>query len=378
MATTHVFIVGTNTFKYHLQYLFSGTGAKENFIDFNNSAVSILNHATENSLTGLIADFSRIRIGDFVIFYLQQDFSSSIFEGKFYGVFRVQNTFFMDNNDDNQFLKNELKKSLTFRVNIEPYQIYPVGVSEWEALDEIKNINSPTQMLWSLIYRKLKGNRGNTMITLYESERLINLIRTKNRQNQLENFNSLTFDLATQTIVNDGNNYEYTGRKESVNLLPRIISKHDRQRQFETHLQAFILSNIENIQAFSNENIEWIGNEVSCGVGMQRIDIMISSVNNDIRKIIPIELKSTFAQLGITSQLQRYIDWLEQYYLPNKPSDIEPMIISKKIINKESEMFQNLINSFIEFNERNPNHLNIRYIEFEISENSINFHEIDY
>ena len=27
MTTTHVFIVDTNTFKYHLEYLFAGTGA---------------------------------------------------------------------------------------------------------------------------------------------------------------------------------------------------------------------------------------------------------------------------------------------------------------------------------------------------------------
>jgi len=29
MATTHVFIVDTYTFKYHLEYQFAGTGAKE-------------------------------------------------------------------------------------------------------------------------------------------------------------------------------------------------------------------------------------------------------------------------------------------------------------------------------------------------------------
>ena len=34
--TTHVFIVDENTFKYHLEYLFAGTGSKDNKIDFNN------------------------------------------------------------------------------------------------------------------------------------------------------------------------------------------------------------------------------------------------------------------------------------------------------------------------------------------------------
>lgn len=43
MTTTHVFIVDTNTFKYHLEYLFAGTGAKDNFIDFNNNPNTFFN-----------------------------------------------------------------------------------------------------------------------------------------------------------------------------------------------------------------------------------------------------------------------------------------------------------------------------------------------
>jgi len=69
---------------------------------------------------------------------------------------------------------------------IEPYKVYPIGVTEWEALDEIKYIQSPNQMLWSLIYRKLRANRGNTMITIYESERLIKLIKDKNNSKTLK------------------------------------------------------------------------------------------------------------------------------------------------------------------------------------------------
>ncbi|WP_261798294.1 hypothetical protein [Campylobacter volucris] len=177
--TTHVFIVDVNTFKYHLEYQFVGTGSKEYYVDFNNRNYTSLHSASENSILSLIADFARVQIGDFVIFYLQQNYCNDIYEGKFYGVFKVSSLVFLDNNDNKQFLKEELKKSLTFRCFIEPCEVYAEGVTEWEALDEIKNIISPNQMLWSLIYRKLKGNRGNTMITLYEGDRLINLIRKK-------------------------------------------------------------------------------------------------------------------------------------------------------------------------------------------------------
>ena len=49
----------------------------------------------------------------------------------------------------------------------------------------------------------------------------------------------------------------------------------------ESHLQAFILQNLDkdnNLKKLltKSKKIEWIGNEVSCGVGMQRIDIMLS------------------------------------------------------------------------------------------------------
>ena len=79
-------------------------------------------------------------------------------------------------------------------------------------------------------------------------------------------------------------------------------------------MQAYILQSIYETQLFGileNQPIEWLGNEVSCGVGMQRIDIMLSLAENP-RKIIPIELKSVCVYAEILGQIQRYIDWLEQ------------------------------------------------------------------
>lgn len=378
MATTHVFIVDTKTFKYHLEYKFAGTGAKDRTIDFNNSDNSKLHSTTENNLLGMIADSQRVRSGDFVIFYLQQNFEKGIKEGMFYGVFKIKDSSsFLDNNDENQYLKSQLGKSLTFRTFIESYQVYEKGVTEWEALDEIKNIQSPNQMLWSLIYRKLKGNRGNTMITIYESERLINLIRNKNNRSIL-NGKEFTFNEETQKIETAQQVTEYSGRLIKIDVLPRLINKYCNGKQFETHLQAYILQQLEYLPMFKNEQIEWIGNEVSCGVGMQRIDIMIS-IDGENRKIIPIELKSVIAYPEITIQLQRYIDWIEQYYLPNRPSDIEPMIISRGITDKKSQSFQNLIRELKTFNKNN-NILPLRYIEFfiECKEKKIMFSEVNY
>ncbi|MDD3739299.1 MAG: hypothetical protein PHP31_08420 [Lentimicrobiaceae bacterium] len=375
MATTHVFIVDSTTFKYHLEYMFAGTGAKNNVIDFNNKPESKLHHATEKNLLGMIADSQRVRVGDLVIFYLQQNYGEGRKEGKFYGVFEVANSSFLDNNNGSQYLKSELKKSLTFRTIIKPYQVYSEGVTEWEALDEIKNINSPNQMLWSLIYRKLKGNRGNTMVAIYESERLVKLIRDKNRQKTL-NGNNFSFDAKTQKITTKIGHNVYEGRKVSINILPRLIEKYCKNKQFETHLQAYILQNLEKLSFLKDEKIEWIANEVSCGVGMQRIDIMLS-IKGKNRKLIPIELKSTEANCYITQQLQRYIDWIEQYYIPNRPSDIEPMVIARKIKNKSTQ--SDLLNAFRNFSKEN-NILKLRYIEFSIDceDKEIYFKEIKY
>src|SRR3989339_581610 len=277
--TTHVFIVGATTFKLHLEYLFAGTGAQNNHIDFNNSSNTILPHTKENMLVGMIADGSRLRSGDQVIFYLQQEFSKKIFEGKFFGIFKAKNDWsFLDNNDNGQYLTNELEKSLTFRTLIEPSKVYADGVTEWEALDEIKNMQSPNQMLWSLIYRKLKGNRGNTMITIYEAERLCQLIRDRNNRQELNiGGHKLSFDQNGQKIVLTNDNVKtYTGRKENINLLPRLVTKYRANTSFETHLQAYIVRNIgkginqslDNCILDENLEFEWLGNEVSCGVGM--------------------------------------------------------------------------------------------------------------
>lgn len=147
--TTHVFIVDETTFKYHLEYLFAGTGAGDKNVDFNNSKTTELHHATEAGLVGMMADGCRVRKNDLIIFYLQATFYH---EGMFYGIFQaVTDGIFLDRNNNRQFLHNELGKSLTFRLEIKPYEVYAKGVTEWGALDEIKNIKSTNQMLWSLI-----------------------------------------------------------------------------------------------------------------------------------------------------------------------------------------------------------------------------------
>lgn len=387
--TTHVFIVDSITFKIHLEYLFAGTGAKDNVVDFNNNPESKLYPTTENMLVSMVADASRIRRGDLIIFYLQQNFTEKIWEGKFYGIFKARHDWsFLDNNNKKQYLKNDLQKSLTFRTLIEPEKVYPEGVTEWEALDEIKNIQSPNQMLWSLIYRKLKGNRGNTMITIYESEKLSQLIRNKNNREELKHNNKLlSFDPENQRIIClEKPLKKYEGRKEKINIIPRLIAKFEQGKSFESHLQSYIIKNIgrginknlDNI-ILNGGKIEWIGNEVSCGVGMQRIDVMISMLNNEQKIVVPVELKAVEANETNISQIQRYIDWLKQYYLPNRSSDMHPILISKTIVDKNNSNFKKIIESFKKFNNLNKIDCNkLKYIELSIQKNDLVFEQINY
>jgi len=362
-----------------------GTGAKDTYIDFNANPNTGLNATAENNLVSMIADSQRVRKGDHVVFYLQQNIQSGIYEGKFFGIFRIkEGNSFLDNNDNSQFLNKELIKSLTFRTLIEPDQVYPRGVTEWEALDEIKHIQSPHQMLWSLIYRKLKANRGNTMITRYESDRLFKLIRNKNGGKTL-NSQGFTFNIATQEIEPTGETLKYVGRKDTIDVLPRLIKKFNDSKAFEAHLQAYIVQNIGRNTNLSldkclldNSTLDWIGNEVSCGVGMQRIDVMLSLNKNDVKTVLPIELKAKTATEDNLRQLQRYVDWLEQYYIPNNISDICPVLISQIIQSKSTLSYSSLAEKFRQFNKNNSTCLPLIYIEYGIHNNFLEFAKVTY
>ncbi|MDA7967859.1 MAG: DUF91 domain-containing protein [Gammaproteobacteria bacterium] len=379
---THVFIVDDITFKVHLEYLFAGTGAGNHVVDFNNSKKSSLHHSSERNLVSMAADGGRIRDGDNVLFYLQKGLGA----GKFYGVFKAcGHGCFLDNNNAGQYLKNDLKKSLTFRALLAPDQVYANGVTEWEALDEIKNISSPNQMLWSLIYRKLKGGRGNTMITRYESDRLIQLIRNKNQRAALKcRGKLLSFDAGKQMIVCENQKpRRYAGRQTPINILPRLIGKISAGEVVEAHLQAYISQNLGlkrnatlDGALLGSAKLEWLGNEVSCGVGMQSIDIMLSVTDGAQKAVMPVELKSVGAVSQNLAQLRRYIDWVEQYYVPNHQSDIRPVLLTKKGSANRAGGLVADINAFNQQNKRRCARL--KFVEFDLVGKNLVFKSVKY
>ena len=67
----------------------------------------------------------------------------------FFGTFNVINNPFFDENDNNNFLKQQMNKGLSFRINIIPDVIYQKGVTEHQYLDSLNGINNVSDM-WNI------------------------------------------------------------------------------------------------------------------------------------------------------------------------------------------------------------------------------------
>lgn len=382
MATTHVFIVDTTTFNVHLKYMFAGTGAKELSADILLSKKRLIvdkkKKWKEMLLIGLAADAARIRSGDYILFYLQQNKQKGVEEGQLFGIFQARGRAFVD--PTGKVLKSKLNKKLPFRVFIRPYKVYAKGISEWDLLDNIEDIKSPKEMIWSLIYRKLRGNRGNTMITLDETSRVFALLAEKNGCKKLRGKGFSWDEQAKQIRIDKTCKYPNTFKRKPLDVKPRLIAKITHKLSFENLLQTFIVGNLKTKLKgiFEKQEIDWIGNEVACGVGMQRIDVLVQS--HDKRGnvfIYPIELKDEPIKKDIFIQLQRYISWIKLYYQTKKQQQIIPVIIAAKPGKKKSQ-HSSISENFERFNQDNKNNCQkLRYITFS-PDKMLKFEEVDY
>lgn len=374
----HVFIVDDRTLDIHLKYNFAGTGAKDYSCDFLYDMNIKIPQAVERTLIGMTADISRIRSGDKILFYLQQ--KSLKHEGMFFGTFEAVGKPFIENyNEINKnYLYEELGKNLTFRVLLKPSDVYSEGVTERECLDSLEGINKPSEMCWSLIYRKLKGNRGCTMITDYEFNHIVKKIQQKNNNIKI-NSKGIWFDSDDVKIKPTEELYEYKGNPLPINLYPRLIYKKNKRNAYELHLQAYICQNLEKIKPIliNKEMITWIGNEVSCGVGMQSIDIMFFQNDDTNINIILCELKDEQPTRYIESQIQKYLNWISEYMAPNysKKVNIYPTIICPELNQKTKT---NIIDKIVikQGNEKNLIIHNLRCIDFKEQDNELVFTEV--
>ena len=367
----HVFIVDENTIKVHLNYMFAGTGAKDlscNFL-FDNS--SEIKPGAERTLVGMISDISRVKPGDDILFYLQQN---SQHEGLFFGSFKAVSEPFIDRDN---YLEDELGKHLTFRISIRPGEVYSKGITERECLDSLKGIDHPSQMCWSLIYRKLKANRGCTMITNFEYESIMNKIRKANSE-KIET-HGLDYDFNECKIIPSDFIKKYNGNKDSIDIKERLLYKYNRGNAYEVHLQAYILQKFDELDPLkvNNDEISWLGNEVSCGVGMQSIDVAFIQENKNEAHFVICELKDEQPIPYIKKQIEKYVEWMKDYIVPTytKKIVIHPTIIAPDPKPRTRELLDEIKNSTI-FRSDKLEVKSIRYIGFNIEKASIKFEEV--
>jgi len=309
MLRGHVFIVNENTLPIHLEYMFVGTSAG----------------GRDNNVS-LLSDMLRIKEDDFIFFYIEGRENK---KGRFFGVFKAVDSTVYHLTGNNATHPN-LPVKLIYRKKIKPYKVYPKGVLEWIALDKLPTYAK--ELLWTLIYRKMKGQRGNTMLFPWEVERLISLIEDEN-QGQFLTGNDFTFDSISYEIKKcNRTRTHYMG--DPVNLSISDL------RNSETHFQAFILQNLSLnrnnfLPQIFGKNLVWIGNEVFAGSGMQKIDIFtIEKIDETTYLYRLIELKHPKSSVNINfapMQLEYYINWAREdiggHILGGKKFNIKPILI---------------------------------------------------
>ena len=330
---THVFVVNETTFNVHLKFMFAGTG----FSTFQPAlnSISKSKYDYENTFTGMIADISKVRNGDKVLFYVTG-------VKKFFGIFEIDgNPFFEAQSTD--YLGDDLKKYLPFRVKIKPHKVFAKGILEQLALDDISTISKPYEMCWSMIYRKLTGMRGCSFLTNYESDRLERLLDAENNSSFLQN-SDFCYDSNLQEIVASNTPNQYTGITTiSLSIDNRLINVGNSH---EGHVQAYIMQNYDRhpqliSKLFPSTFIKlWIGNEVVCSVGEKRIDVLTCIETNNEIQIRLIELKDERPLASLIShQIPWYIKWVDQYIAPNLLSKNKPVIIIPTIFAYEHKRY---------------------------------------
>ncbi len=362
----HVFIVNQNTFKVHLEYMFAGTGASDVSTDFIFDPSVTVHTQNEKRSVGMMVDLARIRKGDKIIFFV-----TGI--AKFYGVFEAISDFFVDPNDADNYLFNELQKKLTYRVLIKPYKVFQNGINEYDYLDSLNGLNHPYELCWSLIYRKLGGNRGCTMITDAEYALFLKRISKGNHILKSKNF---TFDKENKTIKATSIEKIYSAKRKldvTPNLYSNLLKKYMSKKAFEHYIQFITVMTLKSsnyTKILNNKKeITWIGNEVMCSFGEHRIDVIAIQEDENSVDISLIELKDERVSTGIIKQIEGYLVWLKDYILPfylskNKKVNVYPIIISDGVFNAKQFVKDRLQNTEKIIADKNWSNYNAPNVKF--------------
>ena len=391
---THVFIVNNETFPSHLCYLFAGTGASSGnkpkiWLDWN---------------VALLSDIKRVRVGDFVIFYIEATAEET---GGFYGIFKIADkvptVFHVPKNDG---YEPNLGIKLIYRTLVEPFEVYSDGVAEWEALDKLPIYATDVQ--WSLIYRKLKAKRGCTPLFPWEAQNLMNMIRDNNAGQLIANTKftgGFDWDTRERKIRTTPSRQEYpsprTYNHDPLEAMSFICNNQSygrhlkeakdfeispqslrRNKSYEDYLQLYFTQNIgvdPMLNPIVGNNIIWFGNEVACSVGMRKIDILTICQEGERKQFRLIELKDEPIEPGIVKQIDYYTLWASQnsgrHLVEASNWNLQPVIVAPP---HKPRNWSSVIDALRRYNTTNIS-LPILYFEFTFDAGgTISFQKIQY
>ncbi len=316
-----------------------------------------------------------------MLFYIE---GTTAVKGAFFGIFRVSTS-----NPDVRWIRGEqayqpnLPIKLIYRVSIEPWEVYAMGVPEYEALDRLPVYATDVQ--WSLIYRKLKGKRGCTPLLPWEAQRLIEMIRDKNEGRTLveTGFQGVLEWNRHARVITAGTGipqHDSSGISPP-DCLEQMRQSAARRRAYEVYLQQYFTRNLGRgvaLEPVTGQSIDWFGNEVPCGVGMQKIDILsITGLRtNPVFRVI--ELKYKPVAIGIEEQLTYYVNWASEadgrHLIGAHHWNIQPIVVAPP---HNPRTWGSVVNAFKEFNAM-KSALPIEYFEFNPVAETLAFTKVNY
>ena len=342
----HLFVVDEESFKEHIRYGFVGTGTSKKTFNIE-----------------LWEDIVRLKKNDKVIFYVKQ-------VKKFYGVFKVASKPFFCSDAHNLPLSrisiNPQKNQsiyLRYRALIGPDGVYQLGIDEFDLIDILPK--KTKDILWSVIYRKLRGQRGCSPLFDFEYKTIVKKIKEINKIDNGTLLKSGPLMFENKEILKSNKSKKYIwSTKNKYDIKKDILN----DNYSEHYLHAILLDNLP-IKIF--KNMQWVANELYSGSGMQLVDIM--SLNNSIFSII--EIKKKEINKNITTQIEKYIKWLKSRLGICNKNKYQPIVLGMEI---ESEKKQRArMDEFKSFNKKKIS-LPIKYMEYFIKDKKIILNEIDY
>ena len=330
----HLLIVNDQTLAVTLRYGFVGTTRKDpakKVVAW--SQAGTLHPQAEKAQAWLYADICGVNKGDEILFYLERPGNDTKREGgHFFGIFRcVSDAPFFE--PDGAYLQDELGIPVYYRALVEPVTVYAKGLTEWYMMDEMGEFRSVQEIPWTLIYRKMAGGRGCTPLLPHEAKMIRRLLDLKNAGQQLPP-TGIGYSSRTLSLCVSGESSPYAGDTARIpDITKRTAELIDHptrsaEMQVEAYLMQELRRNDELTRAlFPGHSVQWVGNEIFCGAGLQRIDMLVYASNDMNQFIHLLELKGWDADSDAAPQLNRYIKWLKAHIPGITPQQIIPTIV---------------------------------------------------